>query len=49
MLPGVLKRKGEKLEEMGLILKKEQEQSLDKVITLSTVERVRRDSLQKAV
>lgn len=45
----VYSKKRDKLEEMGLMLKKEQEQSLDKLVTLFTVERVRRDSLQKAV
>lgn len=41
--------KGEKLEEMGLMLQKGQEQSLDKLVQLLTVDRVKMDSLHEAV
>lgn len=45
----VYSKKRDKLEEMGLMLKKEQEQRLEKLVTLLMVERVRRDSLHNAV
>lgn len=45
----VYSKKRGKLEEMGLMLKKEQEQRLEKLVTLLMVERVIRDSLHNAV